>query len=58
MKLHEPLPHAESSYYHFINCITNNKPHTATGSEGLIVTEILDAIYRSAAKDRPIEIKK
>ena len=56
MKLHPPLPHAQSPYYHFADCILKNKPHIATGEQGLIVMEILDAIYESAAKGEPIKI--
>ncbi len=57
MKLHPPVPAAVSSYYHFIDSIVNNKPHMATGEEGLTVMELLDAIYASAAKGKPIQIK-
>ncbi len=57
MKLHPPLPAAQSAYYHFADCILNDRPHTATGEEGLIVMEILDAIYASAEKGEPVRIK-
>jgi len=56
MKLHPPVPGSQSSYYHFVDCIRNKKPHIATGEEGLIVMEILDAIYASAKQGRPIKI--
>ncbi len=42
--------------YHFVDSIVNGTPHTATGEEGLLVMEILDAIYRSAAEGRPVQI--
>lgn len=57
MKLHPPFPAAPSSMYHFVDCLLNDKPNIATGEEGLLVMEILDALYRSAAEGRPIEIK-
>jgi predicted dehydrogenase len=41
---------------HFADCITNNTPHTATGEEGLIVMELLDAIYAGAEKNEPIKL--
>ncbi|MBN2711631.1 MAG: Gfo/Idh/MocA family oxidoreductase, partial [Planctomycetes bacterium] len=58
MKLHPPVPARQSSYYHFVDCIANNKPHMATGEEGLIVMEILDSIYESAKKGKPIQVKR
>lgn len=57
MKLHPPLPGTTTPYYHFIDAILNDRPHTATGEEGLLVMEILDALYRSAAEGGPVEIK-
>ena len=56
MKLHPPVPAAQSSYYHFIDAIVSRKPHIATGEEGLVVMEILDAIYRSAEKGQPVRV--
>jgi predicted dehydrogenase len=42
--------------YHFIDCIQNDKPHIATGEEGLLVMEILDAMYQSASEGAPVKI--
>jgi len=56
MKLHPPVPAAKGSMYHFIDSIVNNTPHIATGEEGLIVMELLDAIYGSAATGKPVKI--
>jgi predicted dehydrogenase len=42
---------------HFVDSIVRNKPHIATGEEGLIVMELLDAIYASAAKGKPVQIR-
>ncbi len=53
---HPPIPAAKSSYHHFIEAIRDGKPHTATGEEGLIVMELLDAIYASAARGEPVRI--
>jgi predicted dehydrogenase len=43
-------------YYHFADAILNDRPHIATGEEGLLVMEILDALYRSAAEGGPVHI--
>jgi predicted dehydrogenase len=58
MKLHYP-PGREvpNQFHHFVDCILHDKPHIATGEEGLIVMELLDAIYESAASGRPVQIK-
>jgi predicted dehydrogenase len=57
MKLHAPLQPVKSAMYHFIDCIENNTPHIATGAEGLLVMEILDALYASSQSGNPIQIK-
>ena len=57
MKLHPPMPAAKPSMYHFIDCIVNNTPHTATAEEGVIVMELLDAIYASAKSGKPVRIR-
>ena len=57
MKLHPPIPAVKGSFHHFIESIVTRKPHVATGEEGLIVMEILDAIYASAKKKKPVEIR-
>jgi len=41
----------------FIDCILKNEPHDATGEQGYIVMQLLDAIYKSAQQGRPIRIK-
>ena len=55
-KLRPPVPGSQTSYHHFVDSIQNKKPHIATGEEGLIVMEILDAIYASAKQGRPVKI--
>jgi predicted dehydrogenase len=56
MKLHPPVPPVSTPMYHFIDSIVNDKPHIATGEEGLLVMEILDALYMSAAEGMPVKI--
>jgi predicted dehydrogenase len=56
MKLHPPYPPAPHSAYHFIDSIVTGKPHIATGAEGLLVMEILDALYASAESGAPVQI--
>jgi predicted dehydrogenase len=53
---HDPLPDPGGAMRHFADCILANKPHTATGEEGLTVMELLDAIYKSAATGRPVKV--
>jgi len=55
---HAPLPAASSSMAHFIDCIAEDRPHMATGEEGLLVMQLLDALYASAAQGRPVEIAR
>jgi predicted dehydrogenase len=47
---------APASAHHFIDAIVHDRPHIATGEEGLVVMELLDAIYASAAAGQPIQI--
>ena len=46
-----------NQYYHFVESILTDQPHMATGDEGFIVMELLDAIYESARTGKPVEIK-
>ncbi len=57
VKVHSVGDCPPSAMHHFVDCIVNDKPHTATGEEALIVQEILDAIYASAQKGAPVRIK-
>ena len=56
MKLHPPTPPVPTPMYHFVDSIISDTPHIATGEEGLLVMEILDALYRSAAEGQPVKI--
>ena len=47
---------APSSYYHFVDSIVQHRPHLATGEDGLVVMELLDALYASAATGAPVKI--
>lgn len=58
MALHDmPKTDEHNPMYHFVDAILNDAPHTATGEEGMIVMEILDALYRSAATGQPVRIE-
>jgi predicted dehydrogenase len=57
MKVHPPVPEAHNSMYHFVDSIIKDTPHIATADEGIIVMELLDAIYASAASGEPIKIR-
>jgi predicted dehydrogenase len=58
LSLHPPRhsPAEINAMYHFVDSIVSGTPHTATGEEGLLVMEILDAIYASAEQGKPIAI--
>jgi len=56
MKLHPPLQPVPTPAYHFIESIAKGTPHIATGQEGLLVMQILDALYQSAADGGPVKI--
>jgi predicted dehydrogenase len=47
---------APSAMHDYAEAILNETPHPAPGEEGLIVMEILDAIYASAASGEPVRI--
>lgn len=56
-KLAPPFPRAPSAMRHFVDCILEDRPHIATGEEGLIVMQILDALYASARTGEPVGIE-
>ncbi len=45
-----------SAMRHFADAILEGTPHIATGEEGLIIMELLDAIYLSAERKEPVKI--
>ena len=40
-----------------VEAIATDTPHIATGEEGLLVMEVLDAIYASAAQGKPVRCR-
>lgn len=50
---HPPLPPSGDAMHQFVEAIILEKPHPAPGEEGLLVTEILDGLYHSAASGKP-----
>ena len=56
MKLHPPVPEAKSSMHHFVESILSDTQHIATADEGVIVMELLDAIYESARTGEPVRV--
>jgi len=41
---------------HFIDCVANDCPPTATAEQGVILMQIIDAIYQSAAEGREVRL--
>jgi predicted dehydrogenase len=56
MRLHPPAPPVPTPMQHFIDCLVSGEPHIATGEEGVLVMQILDALYQSAALGEPVRI--
>jgi predicted dehydrogenase len=57
MQPHGAAPGATGAMGHFCDSIINDTPHIATGEEGLLVMELLDAIYASAKSGEPVRIE-
>ncbi|HSI56723.1 MAG TPA: Gfo/Idh/MocA family oxidoreductase [Ideonella sp.] len=56
MHLHPPAEPARSAMHDFAEAILTGQPHPAPGEEGLVVMEILDAIYESARSGEPVRL--
>jgi predicted dehydrogenase len=56
MRLHAPPRRRLSAMSHLVDSILHDRPHTATGEEGLLVMQILDAIYESAGRGEPVRV--
>ena len=57
VQLHDfPAGPSQNAMHHLVDAIVTNQPHIATGAEGLIVMEILDALYHSAETGQPVQI--
>lgn len=54
LHLHPPTTPAPSAMHDFAAAILTDRPHPASGEEGLAVMEILDAIYESARSGAPV----
>ncbi len=57
-KLHLSGAGEKNAMYHFVDAIIYDNPHMATGEEGLIVTQLLDAIYKSAETGEPVKVEQ
>lgn len=56
MHLHPPAGQTYSAMHDYAEAILSGEPHPASGEEGLIVMEILDAIYASARSGAPVQL--
>lgn len=56
MHLKAPITTAKSAMYDYAEAILSGHAHPAPGEEGLIVMEILDAIYASADSGAPVQL--
>ncbi|WP_372526037.1 Gfo/Idh/MocA family protein [Piscinibacter sp.] len=56
MHLHPSAVPARSPMHDYAEAILNGIPHPAPGEEGLVVMEILDAIYASARSGEPVKV--
>ncbi|WP_077033013.1 Gfo/Idh/MocA family protein [Pelomonas sp. KK5] len=56
MHLNPPAAKAPSAMFDYADAILNGKPHPAPGEQGLLVMEILDAIYESARSGAPVKV--
>jgi predicted dehydrogenase len=54
--LHPPATPARSGMHDFAQAILTDTPHPASGAEGLVVMELLDAIYESARTGAPVKL--
>jgi len=56
MTPHPPIPASRSAQAHFVEAVRDGSPHMATGEEGVLVMELLDAIYASAERGEPVRV--
>ncbi len=54
--LRSPTTPAPSAMHDYAEAILTGSPHPATGEEGLVVMQILDAVYDSARRGEPVRI--
>ena len=56
MHLHPPTTAAHSGMHDYAQAILSDTPHPAGGEQGLVVMELLDAIYESARTGAPVQL--
>ena len=56
MLLCPPTVDAKSAMFDYAEAILTGTPHPAGGDEGLVVMQILDALYESARTGKPVQI--
>ncbi len=56
LHLHPPAVAAKSAMHDYAEAILTGAPHPAGGDQGLIVMELLDAIYESARSGAPVRV--
>ena len=56
LHLHPPTTPARSAMHDYAEAILTDRPHPAPGEEGLVVMELLDAIYASARSGEPVRL--
>ncbi len=54
--IHVPKTPARSAMHDYAQAILSDQPHPAPGEEGLIVMELLDAVYESARSGAPVKL--
>lgn len=57
LSLHRTLEPTPTPGGTFVEAVRDDKPHVATGDEGLVIMELLDAVYRSAELGEPVQIQ-
>lgn len=55
MQFRAPAGQAASAMEDYADAILNERPHPAPGEEGLVVMQLLDAIYESARTGAPVQ---
>jgi predicted dehydrogenase len=51
-----PTALAKSAMHDYAEAILSGQPHPAGGDQGLVVMQILDALYESARTGAPVKI--
>jgi predicted dehydrogenase len=54
--IHTPPTPAKSAMFEYADAILQGRPHPAPGEQGLIVMQLLDAIYESARSGAPVSL--